>query len=246
MASKSAGHASSAPRTSRAPGAGLFRAYPRWWRDRYEDEVAALMEARPPNLRARFDLLRGAFDAHLQGREPAKAPRGAVAAALLAGGAWTIAGIASVGAPAPPDWPGYLQSSLPVALAGVLAMLVAGLGVARLAWSSNGPTLELAVLAVVLGHLAWSIALAVAILGGPYGAVTAITQSLAAVATVGLGLVLLRAGAHPIGEAVVIAGAVLLVPTPAAWLVAGALWTGIGLWQYAAARSGDWPRAVPG
>ena len=246
MGSRGTGHASSTPRTSRAPGDGLFRLYPRWWRERYEDEVAALMEARPPDLRARFDLLRGAFDAHLQGREPGKAPRGAILAALVAGGAWTIAGIASAGGPTPPDWPGYLASTMPIALAGVLAMLVAGLGVARLAWSSNGPTVELAVLAIVVGHLAWALALVVAILGGPYGAVTAIAQTLAAIATVGLGLVLLRAGAHPIGEAVVVAGAVLLLPTPAAWLVAGALWTGIGLWEYAAARSGDWPRAVPG
>lgn len=246
MGSEAAGHASSTLRTPRAPGTTLFRAYPRWWRDRYQDEVAALMEARPPDLRVRFDLLRGAFDAHLQGREPGKAPRGAVAAALIAGGAWTIAGVASIGGPTPPDWPGYLELTLPVALAGVLAILVAGLGVARLAWSSNGPTVELAVLAIVVGHLAWAVALAVAILGGPYGAVTAITQSMAAIATAGLGLVLLRAGAHPVGEAVVVAGAVLLLPTPAAWLVVGALWTGIGLWQYAAERSGDRPRAVPG
>jgi hypothetical protein len=246
MGSKAVGQASSTPRTSRAAGTSLLRVYPRWWRDRYEDEVAALMEARPPGMRARFDLLRGAFDAHLQGREPGKAPRGAVAAALLAGGAWTIAGIASIGGPTPPDWPGYLESTLPVALAGVLAMLVAGLGVARLAWSSNGPSVELAVLAVVVGHLAWAVALAVAIQGGPYGAVTAITQSVAAIATAGLGLVLLRSGSHPVGEAVCAAGAVLLLPTPAAWLVAGALWTGIGLWQYTAARSGDWPRAVSG
>lgn len=246
MGSKATGHASSTPRTSGGPGEALFRLYPRWWRERYEDEVAAIMEARPPGVRARLDLLRGAFDAHLQGRDPGKAPRGAIAAALIAGGAWTIAGIASVGGPTPPDWPGYLASTMPVALVGVIAVLVAGLGVARLAWSSSGPTVELTVLAVVVGHLAWAIALAVAFLGGPYGAVTAITQSIAAIATVGLGLVLLRAGAHPVGEAVVAAGAVLLLPTPAAWLVAGALWTGIGLWQYAAARSGDWPRAVPG
>jgi hypothetical protein len=246
MGSRSAGHASSTRRTSRAPQAWLIRAYPRWWRDRYEDELSSVLEARPPDMRARFDLLRGAFDAHLQGREPGKAPRGAVAGALIAGGAWTIAGIASVGGPTVPDWPGYLESTLPVALAGATALLVATLSVARLAWSSNGPTVELAVLATVVGHLAWAIALGVAIVGGPYGAVTAITQSMAAIATVGLGLVLLRAGAHPIAEAVVAAGAVLLLPTPAAWLVAGALWTGIGLWQYAATRPGDWPRAVPG
>jgi hypothetical protein len=246
MGSKPAGHVSSTRRASGSPSAGLLRLYPRWWRDRYADEVAALMEARPPDVRARLDLVRGAFDAHLQGREPGKAPRLAAAAALVAGGAWTVAGIASIGGPAPPDWPGYLQSTLPVALVGVLALLIAALGLARLAWSSNGPTVELAVVAVVIGHVAWAIALAVAILGGPCGAVTAVTQSMAAIATAGLGLVLLRAGAHPVGEAVVVAGTVLLLPTPAAWIITGAMWTGIGLWQYAAARSGDWPRAVPG
>jgi branched-subunit amino acid transport protein AzlD len=246
MGSKATGYASSTPRTSSAPGARLLRVYPRWWRDRYEDEVAAVMEARPPGMRARVDLLRGAFDAHLQGPEPGKTPRGAVVASLISGGAWTIAGIASLGGPTSPDWPGYLESTMPIALAGVLAILVAGLGIARLAWSSNGPIVELTVLAFVIGHLLWAIALTVAILGGPYGSVTAITQSLAAIATAGLGLVLLRAGTHPVGEAVVVAGAILLLPTPAAWLVAGALWTGIGLWQYAAARSGDWPRAIPG
>lgn len=247
MASKATGHASSTPRaTHAAAGAGLLRLYPRWWRDRYEDEVAAVMEARPLGLRIRFDLLRGAFDAHLQGRESGETPWAAVVAALTAGGAWTIAGIASVGGPTPPDWPGYLDSSLPVALAGVLTMLIAGLGLARMAWSSNGPTVELAVLAFAIGHLAWAIALAVAILDGPYGAVTAITQSVAAFASAGLGLVLMRAGAHPVGEAVIVAGTLLLLPTPAAWLIVGALWTGVGLWQHAATRSGDWPRPVPG
>ena len=41
----------------------------------------------------------------------------------------------------------------------------------------------------------------------------------------------MRAGARPIGEAVVVGGAVLLIPSPAAWLVTGAVWTAIGLWQ---------------
>ncbi len=96
----------------------------------------------------------------------------------------------------------------------------------------------------MIGHVTWVAALVVAALGGPYGAVTAIAQTAAAIATIGLGLVLIRANAHPIGEAVVVAGAVLLLPTPAAWLAVGALWTGIGLWQVVAARSGDSPRAL--
>lgn len=243
MGSRSAGHGAS---PSRASPIRLLRAYPRWWRDRYEDEVAAILDARRPDVRARFDLVRGAFDARLQGADPGSMPGRAVGAALFAGGAWTIAGLASVGGPTPPDWPGYLESTMPVALAGVVALLIASLGVARLAWSSNAPSVELAVLATVVGHVAWAIALAVAMFGGPYGAVTAIAQSMAAIATAGLGHVLLRAGAHPVGEAVVVAGGVLLLPTPGAWLVAGGLWTAIGLWQYAAARSGDWPRAVRG
>jgi hypothetical protein len=49
---------------------------------------------------------------------------------------------------------------------------------------------------------------------------------------------------HPIGEAVIVAGAVLLIPTPVAWLIVGAFWTGIGLWQAVEARPGDSPRAL--
>ena len=58
--------------------------------------------------------------------------------------------------------------------------------------------------ATVAGHIAWAAALVVAALGGPYGAVTAIAQTAAAIATISLGLALVRANAHPIGEAVVV------------------------------------------
>jgi hypothetical protein len=228
----------------RSTGRSLLALYPRWWRDRYGDEIAVILEARPPGFAARIDLLRGAFDAHLGGPDAGSAPGRAAAAALVAGGAWTIAGVASVGAPTPPDWPGYLVSTLPVALLGVAASVVAVLSVSRLVWSSNRPSLEGAVVGTVIGYLFWATALIVALIGGPYGAVTAIAQSLAAVATVGVGLVLLRAGAHPVGEILLVAGAVMLLPTPAAWVVAGALWTGLGLWQIVGARSDDVPGAT--
>lgn len=230
----------SAARTS----TGLLRLYPSWWRERYGDEMSSLLETRPPDARARLDLVRGAFDAHLRNPEPGRGPGRTVVAALIAGAAWTIAGVASVGGPVPPDWPGYLDSTLPLAVGGALAILVASLGVARIAWSSSALSLELVVLASVLGHLAWAAMLVVAALGGPYGAVTAIAQTAAAIATVGVGLALVRANAHPIGEAVVVAGAVLLLPTPAAWLIVGAFWTGIGLWQVVQPRPGDSPRAL--
>lgn len=233
--------------TSRSTGSGagtrLLRAYPRWWRDRYADEMSALLEARPPDLGARIDLLRGAFDAHLRGA--GSPPGGVVAAALIAGGVWTIAGVASMGAPMSPDWPFYLATTMPLVFVGAVAILIASIGVARQAWASSGPGLEVAVVAVVVGHLAWAGALALATLGGPYGAITAIAQSVAAIATVGLGLVLLRARVHPVGEAVLVAGGVFLLPTPASWLVAGALWTGIGLWRSTQAPSDDAPPAAP-
>ncbi len=43
----------------------LVRLYPRLWRDRYEAELLALLEDRPPSPLDRIDLVRGALDAHL-------------------------------------------------------------------------------------------------------------------------------------------------------------------------------------
>lgn len=43
----------------------LLRLYPAAWRARYGDEFADLLLARPPSLRDRIDILRGAVDARL-------------------------------------------------------------------------------------------------------------------------------------------------------------------------------------
>ncbi len=43
----------------------LLRLYPRAWRQRYEAEFLAMLEDRPPSLRDRIDILRGAIDARL-------------------------------------------------------------------------------------------------------------------------------------------------------------------------------------
>ncbi|HEX5015891.1 MAG TPA: hypothetical protein VFV72_17225 [Candidatus Limnocylindrales bacterium] len=43
----------------------LIRLYPRAWRERYEAEFLTLLEARPPTLYDRFDIVRGALDARL-------------------------------------------------------------------------------------------------------------------------------------------------------------------------------------
>jgi hypothetical protein len=57
---------------------GLVRLYPAAWRERYEEEFLALLEARPPTVGDRFDIVRGAIDAriHPQVRRP-EAPEAA-------------------------------------------------------------------------------------------------------------------------------------------------------------------------
>ena len=76
----------------------------------------------------------------------------------------------------------------------------------------------------VAGHLLWIVALVLAMVGGPYGALTSAAQSIAAIGTVAVGLVRWRVGDHPMAEAVLIAGGAMLVPSPSAWVVAGAAW----------------------
>ena len=44
----------------------LIRLYPAAWRERYEAEFLDLLEARPPTLGDRFDILRGALDARVR------------------------------------------------------------------------------------------------------------------------------------------------------------------------------------
>jgi hypothetical protein len=198
-----------------------LRLYPRAWRDRYGDELRELAARRPIDWRARLDLARGAIDAHLHPMDP---PGIGVLAPVVAGLAWVLAGVITLLEPVPPDWPGYLEWTLPVGLAGAVASLrlvaIVGRRSGLRASPMTGPVVALALAA----QLAWISALVVAILGGPYGAITAATQSLAAVGTVAVGLLRSQAGDHPLAEALLIAGCAMLVPSPATWIVVGAAW----------------------
>jgi hypothetical protein len=51
----------------------LLRLYPAAWRERYGDEVAALLEEHPPTLLDHLDLIRGALDARLHPQVPGAA-----------------------------------------------------------------------------------------------------------------------------------------------------------------------------
>ena len=213
-------------RSEPVPGRGWLRLYPRDWRERYEDEMLAVLEGRPSTGRAHVDLLRGALDARTHPLRPPTAP---VLAALVAGVVWVITGLASVTQPLMPDWPGYLLETLPVGVLGAMAALRtattlglrSGLDAPRL----TTPALALA----VAGHVAWIAALAIAALGGPYGAITGAAGSAAAIGTVLVGLTRQRAGDHPTAEGLVLAGGAMLVPSPVAWVVAGAAWIGLAV-----------------
>ena len=207
-------------------GAGLLWLYPGEWRERYEPEVLDLLEVRPVGWRGRLDLLRGALDAH---RHVARPTRLEVAAALVAGAAWTIAGASTMTQPVLPDWPGYVEGTLPFALIGVVAGLVATLAVAHRLGDASGRAGDLALRLAVTGQIAWFLALAVAMAGGPYGAITALAASVGAMGLVGLGLVALRAGDAIVAPLLVAIGVAFLVPSPFAWLIAGAAWTAVGI-----------------
>jgi hypothetical protein len=101
---------------------GLLHLYPRAWRERYGDELAALLEARPPSPLDQFDLIRGAFDARLHPQVPGAdvrpdkgipvQRRGIGLMAALGGVAW-IVGVVSLFA-LPRDVEGGRDTSIAV------------------------------------------------------------------------------------------------------------------------------------
>ena len=218
------GRETGGPAVARPAGAGLIRLYPPAWRARYAAEMLATLEQRRIGLRDRLDLGRGALDAWLH--QPSRLP---AFAALASGGLWTVAGTVVVAQPVPPDWPGYLLETLPVA---VLATILGGLATigcwARRSDAGGRPGV-LAIALAVVGHLAWMLALVAAWFGVAYGAETILAQAVAALGSILVGLVLLRSADERIGALLVIAPAIMLFGWPAAWLGFGLGWTLVGV-----------------
>jgi hypothetical protein len=219
---------------SRPAGSGLIRLYPTAWRRRYAVEVLAMLEQRSVGSRDRLDLVRGALDAWLH--EPSRVP---AFAALGAGGLWTIAGAGIVAQPVPPDWPGYLHETLPLA---TLATLLGGLATIG-CWARQsdgaGRAGRLAIVLAVVGHVAWIAALIAAWLGAGYGFQTIAAQALGVLGSVLVGLMLLRSADERIGSLLVIAPAIMLLGWPIAWLGFGLGWTLVGVLLLASPESDD-------
>lgn len=204
----------------------LIALYPRWWRNRYGDEMRALLESAPNRPRDPVDLARGALDAWLHPPNPSRLP---ALAALLGGGLWTVAAARVIAQPVPPDWPGYLEEIVLMGLVAVGCLLVAVVGVALRVADSWGRSLWLAVGLAVAGYLGWVVALA----GTASGAVDSVTlwaaQATAMIATAAVGTAVVRAGDDAVGGLVILAAAALLIPWAGTWLVFGACWTAIGM-----------------
>jgi hypothetical protein len=211
-------------RRPRPAGAGLLRLYPTSWRDRYESEILAVLEQLDLGPRGRFDLARGAIDAHLHA--PTRMP---AIAALLAGGLWTFAGVGIVAQPTPPDWPGYLIEALPLAIVAVVSGGLAAVGCWAIRSDDAGRLGTVAVLVAIAGHIVWVIALGCALVGLGYGPPTAVAQDVAAIGTLLVGIGLLRGGEGLVGGLLAFGAALMVFAWPIAWLGFGLAWTLIGV-----------------
>jgi hypothetical protein len=204
----------------------LVGLYPRAWRDRYGDEMRALIEIAPLRRRDRADLMRGALDAWLHPPMPSRIP---AVAALLGGGLWTVAAAGVVFQPAPPDWPGYLAEVVMLALVAAGILFMATLGCALRVGDLGGRAMAFAVALTVVGYFAWIAVLAATAGGLTGGATLAAAQTLAMIGTAVVGVVLVRAGDATIGLLIVTGAVAMLIPWPVTWLVFGAAWTAVGV-----------------
>ena len=76
------------------------------------------------------------------------------------GVAWTFAGAVALGQPVPPDWPGYLQETLPVFLAASPLLLLATLGASTRLGPCDPSAVRVGRPFAVVGWLAWILLLA--------------------------------------------------------------------------------------
>jgi hypothetical protein len=208
------------------PVSPLLRLYPSSWRARYGGEMQALLEERPHRQRDRLDLVRGAIDAWLHPATPSWVP---IVAALAGGGSWTVAAAAVLVQPAPLDWPGYLLEIVPLSLVGAICLFVAATGCLLRAGEAGGRAFGVAALLTGIGYLAWVVALGGTILGSVGRPELAAAQSAAMIATIAVGLALVRRRDEPIGFLVLVAAVVMLIPWTGTWLAFGLGWTAIGI-----------------
>jgi hypothetical protein len=233
----------------------LVRLYPRIWRERYGDELAALLEERPSGPFDVADVLLGALDAHLHLRglghrsEHRKgipmSLRLAGSAAAVGGGLWTlffvIAGASYANAA------DYTLVWVPVVLLAGLALLVALAGLSASQFRDHRLSIWIAFLVPAIGIATVLLGLPTLIPTGgtaPEGSVSArflyLGLSLMLLGSIVFAVVTLSTGAFSrLAAGLIVVG---VLPTilglfgllAAIWLVIGGLifglgWIGVGL-----------------
>jgi hypothetical protein len=216
----------------------LLRLYPPAWRERYLDEITALLAERPASSRDRVDLLRGALDAWLHPqvvaatradeRQPLVRPVGTAALATLGGALWIIGGIVQHETRFDPGL-GYKEASagVPLIVAGAFVTALAAIAVA---WS--GPPGRTSLRRAAGAMLAFTLLLAMGwplLLMGFFG----YTVSVMAFGALLGGVARSRAGILLVPAALVVTSfntettmALTAVPFGLAWIAVGAavLW----------------------
>lgn len=214
----------------------LLRLYPARWRARYGEEMADLLDARAMTGRDHVDLVRGALDAWIHPPTPSRTP---AVAGLIGGGLWTVAAAAVVFQPTPPDWPGYVQEVVPIALVAVAFLWVAVLGCGLRSGDRGAGILRVTGTISTLGFGSWIAMLALTATGWADGPGLAAAQAVAIVGTSLIGATLVRDRDTVVGGLITAGGLAMLIPWSAGWLVFGTSWTAVGivLWLERATRT---------
>ena len=210
---------------SRPPGAVLIALYPRDWRRRYGEELAALLETGGLSAWDRIDMIRGAVDAHLHPSQPSMLP---VVAAVGAGGLASAHAIALAAQPTPLDWPGYFIDALPLAILAVALLVPSVIGLWLRLGDADGVLGRLGIVVALAGHGAWLVALVAAALHIEYGPLTALAATVAMVGSAMLGIALAGSGAAVLGVLLVGAALAGVAPSALGWPLFAAAWSAIG------------------
>jgi hypothetical protein len=213
----------------------LVDLYPPAWRERYLAELEDLLADRPPTVRDRLDILRGAIDAWIHPQVGAGEPRqenGALgsrvfagAAAVVGGGLW-IAGALTINATQLNPGFDYKEPTAGVLLL-VAGMLVTALAATAMAGSvvvgsrSVGPAAIGMLLGAMLTAMPWPM-----LIIGFYGYI---------LATLVFGTVLARSAGRAVGGVLAVAAlilsafnvqderALIAIPFGLAWIAVGSI-----------------------
>jgi hypothetical protein len=208
----------------RSRAARYIRLYPRAWRERYGDELEAVLETDGLGVRSRVDLIRGAVDAHLHPATPSPLP---VVAAVSASAFAVAHAVALATQPVPTEWPGYLEEALPLIIASVVAVVPAVIGLWLKLGDGDGRLGRLGVILAVVGYGAWLVALVAAVSRVSYGPLTAAAAAVAMVGTAALGIALVGRSRVLLGTLLSAAALAGIAPPALAWPGFAAAWTAV-------------------